>query len=66
MLQAISSVDKRAPQHMPINNAVNGPHLEQTAQENPFLSGIKQRLLSFIVRGIQNEEKDETMVGFAL
>ncbi|KAI3803175.1 hypothetical protein L1987_31324 [Smallanthus sonchifolius] len=58
--QAISSVDKRAPQYMPINNAVNGPHLEQPAQENPFLSGIKQRLLSFIVRGIQNEEKDET------
>ncbi|KAI7747095.1 hypothetical protein M8C21_011886 [Ambrosia artemisiifolia] len=58
----ISSADKRAPQHMPANNAANGSHLEQQpAQENPFLSGIKQRLLSFIVRGIQNEEKDETM-----
>ncbi|KAJ0514859.1 putative de-etiolated protein 1, Det1 [Helianthus annuus] len=59
--QAISSVDKRAPHHTPVNNAVNGSPLEQPAQENPFLSGIKQRLLSFIVRGIQSEEKDETL-----
>ncbi|KAL8235050.1 hypothetical protein R6Q59_021150 [Mikania micrantha] len=59
--QTLSSVDERAPQHMPINNAVNGPQLEQPSQENPFLSGIKQRLLSFIVRGIQNEEAEETM-----
>ncbi|XP_076955857.1 light-mediated development protein DET1-like [Bidens hawaiensis] len=56
-----ASADKRGPQHMLTNNIVNVPHTEQPAQESPFLSGIKQRLLSFIVRGIQNEEKDEIM-----
>ncbi|KAI3715251.1 hypothetical protein L6452_22224 [Arctium lappa] len=59
--QGLSNADRSAPQHMPVNHVANGPHLEQPAQENPFLSGIKQRLLSFIVRGIRNEEKDETM-----
>ncbi|KVH31636.1 De-etiolated protein 1, Det1 [Cynara cardunculus var. scolymus] len=61
LVDGMSNVDRSAPQHMTMNNAANGPHLEQPAQENPFLTGIKQRLLSFIVRGIRNEEKDETM-----
>lgn len=60
----MSSVEKISPQITPMNHAVIGPQPEQPAQENPFLSGIKQRLLSFIVRGIRNEENDETMVGF--
>ncbi|KAK9060625.1 hypothetical protein SSX86_021331 [Deinandra increscens subsp. villosa] len=59
-LNSSSQADGTA-QHMPINNVVNDPNLEQPAQENCFLSGIKQRLLSFIVRGIQNEQKVETM-----
>lgn len=39
----------------------NGLHQFQI-QEASFLSGLKQRLLSFIVRGIWNEEDDPTMV----
>lgn len=58
----MSSIEKSVSQHIPVNNVANGPHLEQVPQENPFLSGIKQRLLSFIVREIRNEEEDETMV----
>lgn len=38
----------------------NGLHQFQI-QEASFLSGLKQRLLSFIVRGIWNEEDDPTM-----
>ncbi|KAF7837373.1 light-mediated development protein DET1 isoform X1 [Senna tora] len=42
-----------------------GNHIEnnqgQHNVENSFLSGIKQRLLSFIFRGIWNEEKDDTL-----
>ncbi|GKE11965.1 light-mediated development protein DET1 isoform X1 [Tanacetum coccineum] len=57
------SADQSQAQQILTNNVVNGPHPEQPPQENPFLSGIKQRLLSFIVRGIRNEEKDENMVG---
>ncbi|CAI9285454.1 unnamed protein product [Lactuca saligna] len=59
--QGMSSIEKSVSQHIPVNNAANGPLLEQVPQENPFLSGIKQRLLSFIVREIRNEEEDETM-----
>lgn len=44
-----------------------GNHTEnnqgQPNVENSFLCGIKQRLLSFIFRGIWNEERDDTLVG---
>lgn len=59
--QIMSSADKSALQNIPVNHPVNGPHPEQPAQESPFLSGIKQRLLSFLVRSIRKEENDETM-----
>lgn len=39
-------------------------HNLQVSQSNSFLSGIKQRLLSFVFRAIWNEETDETQVGF--
>lgn len=48
----------------PENHAPNGLHLSQPNLEDSFLSGIKQRLLSFIFRGIWNEEKDPSLVGF--
>lgn len=47
---------------VPVNHVGNGLHPEQPIGENPFLSGIKQRLLSFIYRGIWNEESDQTLV----
>lgn len=33
-------------------------------QGNTFLSGLKQRLLSFVFRGIWNEESDDALVRF--
>lgn len=44
------------------DDAENGLHHTQPNAENSFLSGIKQRLLSFIFREIWNEESDNTMV----
>ncbi|KAK1273764.1 Light-mediated development protein DET1 [Acorus gramineus] len=38
----------------------NGPQ-QQDVQGSSFLSGIKQRLLSFVFRGIWNEETDHTL-----
>lgn len=40
----------------------NGLRHTQPNADNSFLSGIKQRLLSFIFREIWNEEPDNTMV----
>ncbi|GLT68103.1 hypothetical protein SLA2020_403620 [Shorea laevis] len=45
----------------PENHAPNGLHHSQPNLEDSFLSGIKQRLLSFIFRGIWNEEKDPSL-----
>ncbi|XP_073033687.1 light-mediated development protein DET1 isoform X2 [Primulina eburnea] len=43
----------------------HGNGLQQVQiQEVSFLSGLKQRLLSFIVQGIWNEEDDPTLVQF--
>lgn len=42
-------------------HAENGLHHNQPNLDNSFLSGIKQRLLSFIFRGIWNEETDPTL-----
>ncbi|GAB4833075.1 acid phosphatase det1 [Ancistrocladus abbreviatus] len=41
-----------------VNNAENALTDNLPVPENPFLSGIKQRLLSFIFRRIWNEETD--------
>lgn len=45
------------------NHVENGTHNGQPDMDTSFLSGIKQRLLSFIFRGIWNEETDKISVG---
>lgn len=44
-----------------IGNGVD--HIPQNP-EPPFLSGLKQRLLSFIFKGIWDEEDDPSLVSF--
>lgn len=46
-----------------VNHVEDGVNHNHPNPENTFLSGIKQRLLSFIFQGIWNEETDETLVG---
>jgi len=55
--------DKIKQHQFPGNHIENHMHQGQTNPENSFLSGIKQRLLSFIFQGLWNEERDETSVG---
>ncbi|KAI9078754.1 hypothetical protein K1719_039212 [Acacia pycnantha] len=55
--QGLSLCDKNKQQ--PGNHVENNQSLPNL--ENPFLSGIKQRLLSFIFRRIWNEETDDTL-----
>ncbi|KAG2722376.1 hypothetical protein I3843_02G109400 [Carya illinoinensis] len=62
--QCIAFPDKSKLHQLPGNNVQNGTHLSQPNQEDSLLSGIKQRLLSFIFQGISNEEKDPALVGF--
>lgn len=57
----MSLSDKNKQQQVPENNVEN--HV-QPNMGNSFLSGIKQRLLSFIFQGIWNEETDDTLVSF--
>ncbi|PHT59482.1 Light-mediated development protein DET1 [Capsicum baccatum] len=45
-----------------VDHVGNGFHHSLPESETFFLSGIKQRLLSFIFRGIWNEETDQTML----
>lgn len=45
-----------------VNSNDGVPSSEHYEVRNVFLSGIKQRLLSFIFRAIWNEEVDETQV----
>lgn len=44
-----------------VNHVGNGLQHNQSILESSFLSGIKQRLLSFIFRGIWTEETDQTL-----
>ncbi|XP_060197459.1 light-mediated development protein DET1 isoform X5 [Lycium barbarum] len=44
-----------------VNHVGNGFHHSMPELETSFMGGIKQRLLSFIFRGIWNEETDQTM-----
>lgn len=44
-----------------VNQAENGSILPQQMRRGSFLSGIKQRLLSFIFRGIWNDETDYSL-----
>ncbi|CAI9760973.1 unnamed protein product [Fraxinus pennsylvanica] len=43
------------------NHIENGSQHTEDIPETPFLSGLKQRLLSFIFRGIWNEEDDPNL-----
>lgn len=45
----------------PANNNEDNSNNNVVVPHNSFLSGIKQRLLSFIFQGIWNEEVDETL-----
>jgi len=60
----MSLSDKNKQQQVPENNVENHMHQGQPNMGNSFLSGIKQRLLSFIFQGIWNEETDDTLVSF--
>lgn len=56
--------EKGKTHQLPENDVENGlPHIQLTS-ENTFLSGIKQRLLSFIFRRIWNEETNHNLVGY--
>ncbi|KAF5452832.1 hypothetical protein F2P56_027795 [Juglans regia] len=59
--QCMAFPDKSKLHQLPGNNVQNGTHLSQPNQEDSLLSGIKQRLLSFIFQGISNEEKDPAL-----
>lgn len=56
--------DKSKVHQLPGNHIENGIQNNQLNPESSFVSGIKQRLLSFIFRGIWNEETDQTLVGY--
>lgn len=60
----MASADKSKMHQLPGNHIENGIQNNQPNPENSFLSGIKQCLLSFIFRGIWNEETDQTLVGY--
>ncbi|XP_062170415.1 light-mediated development protein DET1 [Alnus glutinosa] len=59
--QCMAFPDKSKLPQLLENHAQNGLHHSQPNLEDSFLSGIKQRLLSFIFRGIWNEEKDQSL-----
>ncbi|KAK3017367.1 hypothetical protein RJ639_005554, partial [Escallonia herrerae] len=59
-LECMSISDRSKLQQIPVDNVGNGVHNNQPIQEIFFLRGLKQRLLSFIFRGLWNEETDET------
>lgn len=58
----MANPEKSKLHQVPVNHAPNGLHHIQPAGETHFLSGLKQRLLSFIFQGIWNEETDPSMV----
>lgn len=62
LLQCIGTVDKTKPDELSTQVA-NGIQHPQVTQGSSFLSGMKQRLLSFIFRKTWNEEADQTLVG---
>ncbi|RYR58908.1 hypothetical protein Ahy_A05g024770 isoform H [Arachis hypogaea] len=62
--QGMALSDKNKQQQLLGNHIYNNIHQAQPNPGNSFLSGIKQRLLSFMFRGLWNEETDDTLVGF--
>ncbi|KAG6732984.1 hypothetical protein I3842_01G204400 [Carya illinoinensis] len=59
--QCLAFPDKSKLHQLPRVNVQNGLQHSQPNREDSFLTGIKQRLLSFIFQGIWNEEKDHTL-----
>ncbi|KAG5061613.1 hypothetical protein JHK87_002642 [Glycine soja] len=62
--QGMAFSDKNKQLQLPGNHIENHMHQGQPNLGNSFLSGIKQRLLSFIFQGLWNEERDDTLVQF--
>ncbi|KAG4972841.1 hypothetical protein JHK87_029662 [Glycine soja] len=62
--QGMALSDKNKQLQLPGNHIENHLHQGQPNLGNSFLSGIKQRLLSFIFQGLWNEERDDTLVQF--
>ncbi|KAG4954508.1 hypothetical protein JHK87_040102 [Glycine soja] len=54
-------LNSNAQLQLPGNHIENHLHQGQPNLGNSFLSGIKQRLLSFIFQGLWNEERDDTL-----
>lgn len=63
-MQSLATSERSRLHSFPGNQVENG--YNQVNQDNSFLSGIKQRLLSFIFQGMWNEETDQTVVGLSL
>ncbi|OVA00015.1 De-etiolated protein 1 [Macleaya cordata] len=59
--QYMAISDKSKQQEVPGNQAENGLQHHQQIPGSSFLSGIKQRLLSFIFHGIWNDERDHSL-----
>ncbi|XP_020978863.1 light-mediated development protein DET1 isoform X1 [Arachis ipaensis] len=59
--QGMALSDKNKQQQLLGNHIDNNIHQAQPNPGNSFLSGIKQRLLSFMFRGLWNEETDDTL-----
>lgn len=60
----MATLEKSKLHQQPENLVQNGSHHNMLTTENTFLSGIKQRLLSFIFQGIWNEETDQNLVSY--
>ncbi|KAL9265388.1 Light-mediated development protein DET1-like protein [Drosera capensis] len=60
-LQFMAIGDMLKPQHSDASNDENMLQDIPSTRDSPFLGGIKQRLLSFIFRGIWNEETDQRL-----
>ncbi|KAK9267101.1 hypothetical protein L1049_009519 [Liquidambar formosana] len=54
------AIPDKSKHQFPVNHLQNGLHRNLANLDNSFLSGIKQRLLSFIFQEIWNEETDPT------
>ncbi|GMG99237.1 hypothetical protein Nepgr_001077 [Nepenthes gracilis] len=59
--QFMVASDRNNQHESPVNHVENTMHDNLVIPDNSFLTGIKQRLLSFIFQGIWNEEKDQSL-----
>lgn len=59
--QCTANTEKSRQHHVLVDHVGESDNYNPPSPENSFLSGIKQRLLSFIFQGIWNEETDETL-----